>query len=98
MERSVSTVGSRELKTRLGSYLKRVSRGQAFIVTDRSEPVAELRPLRPTGSAAGARLAAMAALGAITLPSSARLTPLAPVSTGRQLGSDMIRQDRDERF
>ena len=98
MERSVSTVGSRELKTRLGSYLKRVSRGQAFIVTDRSQPVAELRPLRSTGSAADARLAAMAALGAITLPSSARLSPLAPVSTGRQLGSDMIRQDRDERF
>ena len=98
MERSVSTVGSRELKTRLGSYLKRVSRGQAFIVTDRSQPVAELRPLGPPSSAADARLAAMAALGAITLPSSARLTPLAPVSTGRQLGSDMIRQDRDERF
>lgn len=82
----------------LGGYLKPVSRGQAFIVTDRSQPVAELRPLGPPLSPADARLAAMAALGAITLPSSARLTPLAPVSTGRQLGSDAIRRDREERF
>lgn len=98
MERSVSTVGSRELKTRLGSYLKRVSRGQAFIVTDRREPVAELRPLCSTGSAADKRLAAMAAAGAISLPTATRLSSVAPVSAGRRRGSDAIREDRDERF
>lgn len=98
MRRFAATVGSRELKTRLGSYLKRVSRGQAFIVTDRHEPVAELRPLRSTGSVADVRLAAMAALGAITLPTTTRLSSITPVSAGRRLGSDAIRQDRDERF
>ena len=98
MERAVSTVGSRELKTRLGSYLKRVSRGQAFIVTDRSQPVAELRPLGPPSSAADARLAAMAAVGALTLPETARLSSISPISSGRRLGSDAIRWDRDERF
>ena len=63
MERVTSTVGARELKTRLGSYLKRVGRGHSFIVTDRHQPVAELRPLGQAASPVDARLAAMAALG-----------------------------------
>jgi prevent-host-death family protein len=40
-----SMVGSRELKTRLGQYLNRVRRGETILVTDRNEPIAELRPL-----------------------------------------------------
>ena len=43
MERSV--VGARELKTRLGTYLRRVREGRTLLVTDRGEPIAELRPL-----------------------------------------------------
>jgi prevent-host-death family protein len=43
MERSV--VGARELKTRLRTYLRRVREGRTLLVTDRGEPVAELRPL-----------------------------------------------------
>ena len=38
-------VGARELKTRLGTYLQRVREGRTLVVTDRGEPVAELRPL-----------------------------------------------------
>jgi hypothetical protein len=30
--------GVRELKTRLGSYLREVRRGQTIVVTDRGEP------------------------------------------------------------
>lgn len=51
MERTTSTVGARELRTRLGSYLKRVGRGHSFIVTDRHQPVAELRPTAPADHA-----------------------------------------------
>ena len=97
MERFVSTVGSRELKTRLGSYLKRVSRGQAFIVTDRSQPVAELRPLS-TSSPAEARLAVMAALGELTMPSVRRVTLFVPLKVAGSPGAKAIRDDRDERF
>jgi antitoxin (DNA-binding transcriptional repressor) of toxin-antitoxin stability system len=42
-------VGIRELKARLSEYLRDVRRGQVFLVTDRNEVVAELRP---PGSAA----------------------------------------------
>jgi hypothetical protein len=39
------TVGSRELKTRLGSHLKPVRQGVTLVITDRGHPIAELRPL-----------------------------------------------------
>jgi prevent-host-death family protein len=40
----MKTVGSRELKNRLGRYLKLVGQGETFIVTDRGKPVARLVP------------------------------------------------------
>jgi prevent-host-death family protein len=39
-------VGVRELRQNLSVYLRRVARGERFVVTDRREPVAELVPLR----------------------------------------------------
>lgn len=91
-----SRVGARELKTRLGRYLNRVRRGQTFVVTDRQEPVALLRPLGEPGSTA-ARLEALALLGEITLPSRACLSAFAPVVSIGRPASDLIRIDRDER-
>jgi prevent-host-death family protein len=40
------TVGSRELKTRLGTYLRQVKEGATLIVTERGRPIAELRPVK----------------------------------------------------
>ena len=40
-----SKVGVRELRQNLSVYLRRVARGERFVVTDRREPVAELGPL-----------------------------------------------------
>ena len=40
-------VGSRELKNRLGKYLKRVRRGETFLVTDRGVPVARMEAVEP---------------------------------------------------
>jgi antitoxin (DNA-binding transcriptional repressor) of toxin-antitoxin stability system len=37
-------VGIRELKARLSEYLRDVRRGEVFLVTDRNQVVAELRP------------------------------------------------------
>src|SRR5688572_7896540 len=42
---AITVVGARELKTRLGSYLQRVREGRTLVVTDRGQPVAELRPV-----------------------------------------------------
>jgi prevent-host-death family protein len=43
----MKTVGSRELKNRLGRYLGLVGRGETIIVTDRGKPVARLVPPSP---------------------------------------------------
>jgi prevent-host-death family protein len=45
----MKTVGSRELKNRLGRYLKLVGKGETFIVTDRGKPVARIVPTDSNG-------------------------------------------------
>lgn len=90
-------VGSRELKTRLGHYLSRVRRGETILVTDRHEPVAELRPLTGAGDATALTLRKLAASGAITLPSKAALVRIATLRTSGRSGSAAVRADRDER-
>ena len=62
---AASDVGSRELKTRLGAYLRRVRDGQTFIVTDRGEAVAELRPIG-RGISTAERLARLSVKGTVT--------------------------------
>jgi len=90
-------VGSRELKTRLGYYLERVRRGETILVTDRHEPVAELRPLAGAGDATASTLRKLAALGAITLPSKTALVRIMPLPARGSAGSAAVRADRDER-
>ncbi len=43
----MKTVGSRELKNRLGRYLGLVRRGETIIVTDRGKAVAQIIPPSP---------------------------------------------------
>jgi prevent-host-death family protein len=38
------TIGSRELKNRLGRYLGLVRRGEKIVITDRGKPVAHMIP------------------------------------------------------
>jgi prevent-host-death family protein len=40
----MTTVGSRELKNRLGRYLALVRNGETLIITDRGKPVARILP------------------------------------------------------
>jgi prevent-host-death family protein len=58
-------VGSRELKTRLGSYLRQVKEGATLIVTERGRPIAELRPLT-LGDSLEERLHQMVASGLVS--------------------------------
>ena len=94
------TVGSRELKTRLGTYLRQVREGAHLIVTDRGRPVAELRPLTPGGDQLEQRLHELVALGMLsgTVGDGVALADFDPVeSTGPPL-SDAIVEDREDRF
>jgi len=43
------TVGVAELRQNLSVYLRRVSKGERLVVTDRNRPVAELGPVTSTG-------------------------------------------------
>ena len=90
-------VGSRELKTRLGHYLSRVRRGETILVTDRHEPVAELRPIAAAGNERARALQRLAATGAVTLPTARVLTKFTPVRTRGLTGSKAITVDRNER-
>lgn len=95
MERSV--VGARELKTRLGTYLRRVREGRSILVTDRGEPIAELRPLAPDASVPAALLK-LSTQRAITLPLRKSMVAFRPIqSRGRSL-SEAVVESREDRF
>ncbi len=90
-------VGSRELKTRLGHYLGRVRRGETILVTDRHEPVAELRPIPGMGDATAAALRKLASVGAVTLPNRRVATRFAPIRARGAGASVAVSADRSER-
>jgi prevent-host-death family protein len=94
----MATVGARELKNRLGEYLRRVERGATLVVTERGRPVAELRPLPPAAGELEARLQDLAAQGLLTLPSRGGPTRFRPVAVpGRPLSRTIV-EDREDRF
>ena len=98
MAKRSSTVGSRELKTRLGTYLERVRRGETILVTDRGQPVAELRPVPTTDDPNEAALQRMEAEGLITRGTPGQLSPRQPIRLPPGVSvSDLIRADREER-
>lgn len=77
--RTMKTVGLRELKNRLSEYVRQVRKGQAVVVTDRGQVVAELRPpgeVSP-GAKIDAGLAKMVNRGLLT-PGAANTTRLYP--------------------
>jgi prevent-host-death family protein len=92
-----ATVGTRELKTRLGAYLQQVRQGRTLVITDRGQPVAELKPLHdPTDE--DAKLERLKALGAVTRVERRPLAPFRPIrARGGRLVSEAIVDDRDDR-
>ena len=92
-----NVVGARELKVRLGTYLRRVRRGHRIVVTDRGQPVAELRPI---GGEAGEQsiLVDLEARGIVARPSRKRLTPFRLIEgRGDELSTAVV-EDRGDRF
>ncbi len=95
-----TTIGSRELKTRLGTYLRHVREGATIIVTDRGRPVAELRPLSGSEGDVESRLRELVLAG-VASGEVAERRPLADFEPIRVEGpplSDTIREDREDRF
>ena len=90
-------VGSRELKTRLGTYLRLVRRGLSFVITDRGRPVARLGPIEAAVDTAG-RLRDLEATGQVSRASSEPLPRFrAAVVRGAPLSATIL-EERGDRF
>ncbi len=87
------TVGIRELKARLSSYVRQARAGASVIITDRGEPVARLVPM---GRSLEDRMEDLVEAGLITW-SGKNLTRIAPAArTHGQLSvADLLLEDRE---
>jgi len=93
----MKTVGSRELKNRLGRYLCLVGKGETIIVTDRGKPVARLVPPEPepeTTYSIEDVLKRLEAEGHLRR-GTGKFRPFKPVVTRGKPASRMILEDRD---
>jgi len=91
-------VGSREFKTRLGAYLRRVRAGRILTITDRGRPIATVAPVETSGQSVEARLERLRAEGMVS-GSGQSLPPVANPIAGRgQSFSETIVEDREDRF
>ena len=91
-------VGSRELKTRLGTYLGMVQRGRTVIVTDRGKPVAELKPIACGEASEDDKIEKLIVLGLITRKSREPLADFHPYRMTGGLLSDAILEGREDRI
>ena len=89
-------VGARELKTRLGTYLRRIRQGQTIRVTDRGQPVAELRSLG-TDQGLEAAFAAWTANGLVTRPRARSLQPFRPIESRGPSAESAVLEERADR-
>ena len=89
-------MGSRELKTRLGAYLRRAREGQVLVVTDRGQPVAELRPVSGRDPEEVA-LASLAARGVLTPRCRSSLARFTPVRVSGSSLAEAVSDDREDR-
>jgi prevent-host-death family protein len=91
-------VGARELKTRLGTYLREVREGATIVVTERGQPVAELRPLGKAPQTDKGLLDQLVVEGSLTRASSKELPRFTPLrSVGKPISQTIV-EDREERL
>jgi prevent-host-death family protein len=91
-----SRVGIRELRQNLSVYLRRVARGERFVVTERREPVAALVPLSEEGDEHTAWLRRNK-----LAPATVRWEDLPPpidLGPGVSLSEDLQRERDDQRY
>ncbi|MEX1022457.1 MAG: type II toxin-antitoxin system prevent-host-death family antitoxin [Dehalococcoidia bacterium] len=86
------TIGIRELRQHASLYLRRVRAGEVITVTDRGEPVAELRPIPKEGV-----LERLEREGRLSRAKGdlADLPPPRPPTPGVPLPSEILKQMRE---
>ena len=98
MRTMINTVGSRELKTRLGTYIRRLKEGATIVLTERGRPVGEIRPIQGEGGGIGARLDRLAVLGVLTRGTGRPLKPFRAVRCPRASLSRAVLEGRRDRI
>jgi len=97
----MKSVGIRELKNRLSEYIREVRSGEAVLVTDRGDVVAELVPpgQRPVEGNLPSGLMAQARRGQLTLGSSneAKLYPNLTPLLKRHRAALLLEEERGNR-
>ena len=91
-------VGARELKTRLGRYLRAVRDGATITVTERGQPVARLSPIAEHEEGIDAVLAELDAQGLITRASGEPFARLEALRIRGEPIDTTIDRERDDRL
>jgi prevent-host-death family protein len=94
----MATVGARELKNRLGSYLRQAQEGETILITDRGRPVAELRPLSSAALELDDRLQSLAVKGLVRLPTREKSQHIERLKIPGPPLAQTIAEDREDRF
>ena len=92
------TVGVREFKTRLGTYLRQVRAGRTLTITDRGRPVATVTAAEMRAQSLEARLARLRAEGVVTGTGKPLPPVVNPIAGRGRLFSETIVDDREDRF
>ena len=87
------TVGIRELKAHLSSYIRQVKAGGSVVITEHGKPVGRIVPASPSLET---RLQVLIEAG-LAAWSGQRLSPMAPVASVRreQMVADLLLEDRE---
>ncbi len=91
-----TTVGIRELKAQLSSYMKRVKAGDTVLITEHGKAVGRIVPIEPSEPSVEARLQTMIREGIIEWDGR-KLEPRAPVTEARgpHTVADLLIEDRE---
>ena len=87
------TVGIRELKAHLSSYVRQVKSGASVVITEHGKPVGRIVPIGPSLET---RLQELREAG-LAAWSGRALSPIAPVAhtRGDQMVADLLLEDRE---
>ena len=86
-------VGTRELKSKLSEYLRRVKAGETIIVTEHGKTIGQIIPVKPTLEE---KIQNMVASGQVEW-NGKKLSPYRPevINRGSRTLSDLIVEDRE---
>jgi prevent-host-death family protein len=87
------TVGIRELKARLSSYLKDVKAGSTLVITERGKPIGRIVPIKPSVEA---QMQELLQTGLVAW-SGRKLTTVEPVVKlrGQKTIAELLLEDRE---